>query len=463
MQPLNHDISMQPFDRFIDTDHMRGIFQERLLGIASRDLLVTRCDILYARYKTFVRRESRRKSYLALCYELEVSDGAGRRVGTQMLYAKAFLDGKSEQRFDAAKVGILVSPRFGEPLIHLPDLDMVIWAFPNDPELPHLPDVIDPQKVLPYLPYDSLPAGVDGPRDLTDVSVEVIHYYPEERCTSRYSLQWGLPEAPRTVTLIGKTFKDKTGQEVYRRLRQLWQSAQEQPEGFAVAQPLSYDSRVKTVWQEAVPGVPAISLMSTARRKEWLVAIAKGLARLHQSPSVSSTTLALSDHLEDLRTKTEKLQYAFPVSQKPLELLRQSLEQSAPRLTPAPRTFIHGDFHLRQLLVHEGKVVFLDFDECGLGDPLQDLASFIVDLHFYDFSAADVQWLGATFLRAYKEQIGWEVPLDRLNWHLRMQFVTKAYRAYRQYQPDREERVRYLLALAQRGACFETQPAMVSQ
>ncbi|HLF87846.1 MAG TPA: hypothetical protein VI451_02795, partial [Anaerolineales bacterium] len=122
--PLNRGMSMEAFERFTDAEAMREIFQQRLAEFSEKNLLITLCDILYARYRTFVRQESQHRSYIALCYELEFSDGAGCRVGTQMLYAKAYVDGKSEQRFHAAKVGTLVSPRFGQALIHLPDLDM---------------------------------------------------------------------------------------------------------------------------------------------------------------------------------------------------------------------------------------------------------------------------------------------------------------------------------------------------
>ena len=460
--PLNRDMSMEAFERFTDAEAMREIFQQRLAEFSEKNLLITRCDILYARYRTFVRQESQHRSYIALCYELEFSDGAGRRVGTQMLYAKAYVDGKSEQEFHAAKMGTLVAPRFGQALIHLPDLDMVIWAFPNDPELPHLADVIDPKGALPYLPYDSLPADVDGPHHLADLTVEVIHYYPEERCTSRYSLRSGDASSPRRLTLIGKTYQDEKGREVYRRMQNLWEISQQQDD-FAVAEPLGYDAAVKTVWQKDMPGVPARQLMTTAKRADWLQRIAKGLASLHRSVPASAATYGVNDPVGDLHNKTAKLGHAFPHLQEPLQALRHSLEQSARERAAPPQKFIHGDFHLRQLLADAERIVFLDFDECALGDPLQDLASFLVDLSSYDFTAADTAQMGWLFLQAYERAAGWQIPLDRLDWHIRMQFFTKAYRAYRQHLPDREERVRTLLALARRDTQLAEQGAIFAR
>lgn len=441
---------MWTFDQFADAEAMREILQQRLPEFGRGNLIITQCDKFFAGYKNFLRRESQHKASLSVGYQIEVSDSSGRQCGQQMLYVKAFLDGSSEQRFNSARAGTLVPPRFGVPLTHLPEIDAIVWAFPNDPQLPHLAEVIDPKRVVLHFPYEALPAGLDAPCDLTDVRVQVIRYLPEKRCISRYSLQWGPAESPHTVSLIGKTFSDESGQDLFLRLRRLWLSAKEQSEGFVFAQPVSYDSRVKTVWQEAVVGVPLISLMRTARRDELIAAIARGLARFHQTAPVSPTTFTLCDHLKDLRSKTNKLRSAFPASREALGLLGQYLERDAAQLAPSPQTMIHGDFHLRQLLVHGERIVCFDFDECALGDPLQDLASLIVDLYFYDFDAADVKCLGEQFLRAYKEQIDWDVPVKRLNWYLRLQFITKAYRHYRKHSLGAVDRVDRIVSLAQK-------------
>ena len=439
---------MQIFDRLTDADAMRGLFQLRLPEFAAGNLGLTRCDILYARYKTFVRPQSRHKSHLALCYELAVSDGAGCPIGTQLLYAKAFRDGGSAQRFSAATAERLAAPRFGRAVLHLADLDMVIWAFPNDPELPHLACLVDPKAVLPFLPYDSLPPSVDGPDDVANVSAQVIHYYPEKRCTARYLLSAVHGASRQTLSLIGKTYRDRKGLEVHRHMQNLWEISQRAGD-FAVAEPLGYNDAVKTVWQKDMPGVPVGHLLTAAKRRHWLTRIAKGLASLHRNVPASAANYGVTDPLGDLPNKVEKLGHAFADLRDPLRALHHAIEQWARQRYAPAQTFIHGDFHLRQLLAHEESMVFLDFDECALGDPLQDLASFIVDLHFYDFAPAELESLSAAFLRAYMDQCGWEVRRDDLAWYIRLQFFTKAYRAYRQHLPEREARVRELLALAQ--------------
>jgi len=87
----------------------------------------------------------------------------------------------------------------------------------------------------------------------------------------------------------------------------------------------------------------------------------------------------------------------------------------------------------------------------ALGDPLQDLASFIVDLHLQILDPSLTQRLAMAFIRSYRSHAEWETARNRLNWHIRFQFVTKAYRMLTswQHQPDLTSKVHLLINLAQ--------------
>ena len=43
---------------------------------------------------------------------------------------------------------------------------------------------------------------------------------------------------------------------------------------------------------------------------------------------------------------------------------------------------------------------------------------------------------------SYCSQVKWEVPIDRVRWHARVQFINKAYRVYIQQLPNVKETVR---------------------
>ncbi len=52
---------------------------------------------------------------------------------------------------------------------------------------------------------------------------------------------------------------------------------------------------------------------------------------------------------------------------------------------PQDERWIHGDFHIGQIMVGaDGRVALVDVDRAGIGDPLDDIATFIA--HLFDFT-----------------------------------------------------------------------------
>lgn len=458
MKSSGCDSPIKEFERFTDAGQMKAIFQQQLPGFSQGNLLITGCRILRTRYKTYLKGRSRNKSFFTACYQLQVTDQRNQRNGMQILYARACLEGRSLEEFQRARSLPLAVPRFGQALVHLPELDLLVWAFPNDPGLPHLPEAIEPPRVIRHLPYNHLPAGLNEPADIANLEVDVVHYYPEQRCTSRYQLRGRSTAWPHISTLFGKTFKDETGQEVYRRMAYLWQKSQAEPGGFTMARPLAYNETIKTVWQESLPGLPLVSVIDRTNYQRLLTGVAAGLVILHQSHFSSPTKITLNDHLAEIQKKSVKLIQAFPHLKESLLSLVRHLENSTPDSTTTPVKLIHGDFHIRQLLVHQGRIVFFDFDEFALGDPVQDLANFIVDLHFQGFDPDFVSLMAAALCQAYTSQGEGNRSLDHLNWYLSFQFITKAYRylSYRQQEPELKAEIERAITLAQREIFFKT-------
>lgn len=440
---------MKAFELFLDAEHMRRVFQQCLPEFSQGGLFIAGCQILRTRYKTFSKASSYGKSFLTACYRLEIENRRTQQRGTQFLYVKAYLQGQSRSEFAKLKPVRLLKPEFGEALVHLEDLGVIIWAFPNDPNLPHIPEVVDPELVKNHFPYDQLPIKRD---DRCEVRVEIVHYYPEQRCTCRYELQ---SEKFDPLSLFGKTFKGNSGRELYRRMSYFWEKSRKQPDGLFVAPPLGYNEESKTVWQEAIAGKPLVNVMHATNYGSLLDAVAKGLSALHQSRLPNLPQTDFNELLPELCKKAAKLARAFPPLQNQLQRIVAGLEKSAPDWTRSARQVIHGDFQAKQLLVSDGKVFFFDFDELALGDPLQDVASFVVDLHLHDFVPSLVQRMLTAFIRSYRERAEWETARNRLNWHIRFQLVTKAYRmlTYWQHLADLTNKVHLLIDLARE---FET-------
>ena len=116
---------------------------------------------------------------------------------------------------------------------------------------------------------------------------------------------------------------------------------------------------------------------------------------------------------------------------------------------------MYWDFHVNQLLAQDGKVAFFDFDELAEGDPLQDLANFIVDLHFRDMSPFLVQRMAKSLYESYRSHVKWEVPIGRVRWHATIQFINKAYRSYIQQWPDVECAIKGIIHMAMQETALD--------
>jgi aminoglycoside phosphotransferase (APT) family kinase protein len=327
-------------------------------------------------------------------------------------------------------------------LLHVPELDAVFWHFPNDPSMPQLADVVCAERVKTRLPYHALPAEWNCPQDVT---VRVVKYRPEARCLAKYELRSGTS----SLTLFGKTFADALGQAVYARTEEMWRLAQQNQIGFQVAHPLSFDAATKTMWQEWLDGTPLAECLTAQNYTQYFPVIAQGLATIQRQHLFKDAPVSLPFHLREMRKKTAKLSQRFPVLADALTAQYRALEEALPYFAEVPLTTIHGDFHIRQLLLRDDELALFDFDELGAGDPLQDVAHFIADLYSYHFAPALVQAMATTFLAAYAEAVAWDVDAERLQWHLRVQLLTRAYRAYWQQKPELESVVQFYLELAQ--------------
>ena len=56
-----------------------------------------------------------------------------------------------------------------------------------------------------------------------------------------------------------------------------------------------------------------------------------------------------------------------------------TFEKAIEEMKSRPLTLTHGDFHAKNLfLTNDGKIIFTDFCEVGLGDPISDLVQYII-------------------------------------------------------------------------------------
>jgi len=179
-----------------------------------------------------VRRSASRHRHpnpLTLVYETELHAGGSRRY-----YAKVYRHGASLQALR------------GSAALPVPPLDMLLWAWPADPAMPQLPQLLDGRRALAWL---------DGPGADTPAEVELLGYEPEQRATLRYT------RGERVV--YAKTFCDDRGARIHARFEHFWALAQRDDDAPRVAQPLAWQAGTRSVWQGRAPGEPLASVLGS--------------------------------------------------------------------------------------------------------------------------------------------------------------------------------------------------------
>lgn len=391
-----------------------------------------------------LRRSSSRQRHphpLTLCVDLEVHEPARARRGVQRLYGKAYRAGASAQAYALARQAALAPASFGAALAHLPALDMLWWAWPNDPGLPQLATLLDPARLQHALPAALRDSGHQV------LQVQALRYEPEQRATLCCTLQTA---AGPDRAVYGKTFCDDRGAAILQRFERGWSLADQDPAAAQVAQPLDYDAGSRTLWQAAAPGQPLLSLWRETDLIGALGRVGAALAHLHRQPPETSEGRTVAHWLQEIARRRQKISRVAPELAPRVAALAQQLAQTAQALPPPRDTLIHGDFHPDQVWMHAGRVVLFDFDEFTRGHPMEDLAAFVTRLRQLPLHADATEARIDALLQGYRRaapvpwQPGW------LAWHLALQSLLQASRAFIFQVPDWRAALAARLAEAER-------------
>jgi aminoglycoside phosphotransferase (APT) family kinase protein len=384
-------------DTCLQPEAVRVLLQQALPGFADGRLMIVQLRIVKARRNASIQRNPIR---LTLCYELKVCDTATGGTGTQQFYAKVYRNGASAQ---AAQ---------GTTALHLPQLDMLMWAWPADPGLAQLPALLDPYQTVGWW---GEPAQ----------AVDVIRYEPEQRATLRYALH---PGRPGPQALFAKTFCDERGALIHLRFEYFWALAQQDEAAPRVAQPLGWHPDTRTVWQAQAQGTPLRQALTSAPNAGLPGRLAHALATLHGAPLALAGPIAHDSTywLTEIRRRHKKISRVAPELAERAARIAEALEEAAARLLPYAPTLIHGDCHPEQMWLDGDRVVLFDFDEFALGDPMEDIAAFVTRLGPTGAESALALHLRAAYAQLAPEHF----DPHRLQWHLAVQQLLQASRAF---------------------------------
>ncbi len=449
---LPTDARLSQLPVILDVEVMREKLQDRMFASDSEQtqFVVQRCEILQIRYKP--------ASSCMVSYLLSIEDLANGEQGEQILCGRAFPAGISQTQWEKASVRMLVQPRFGTPLIHLPEIEMVLWSFPNDRKIHTLPAAIAAAHRTPeFLP--NWLASHRGPAwRVVSTRSNVVHYVGEHTCTVRMSvdLLHTSQHTPQTMTIFGKTYYDDEGAQTDRVMRQLWESESRRSGRLGIAQPLWYDAGRKTLWQLGIQGstletcalenLESISLFTEA---------AHAIATFHATPLLHLRPITIPNLIGKLGAVGSMLMQCRPSCRPVLVSLLTRLTAQSKMIPASPTATLHGDLHLKNLFLTDGKIALIDLDNVCEGPPGWDSGSFVAGLLTGAVTKrASLSQLTnhlQTFLTHYNQSARWKVDQHTLAWFTAVALVVeRSYRCVTRLKDGRLEMIDALLDLADR-------------
>lgn len=369
---------------------------------------------------------------------INVNIGGG--VERQLYFGKIINGSNIRATFDALDQQQLAAPAFGRPIIYIPEWEMILWAYPNDPDLPGLPALVDDDKILALACQNPQNFGLAQPP--AAVTSEFKKYVPGRRCAYLYHFWPAAPASGMPVTVFGKAYTAQKGAEVYRIMKQLWESEPVVRNAFRIPRPLSYDPLNRILWQEGVEGK---SFFKGSRSLKQLPAaaadIGRGLAALHNTRLDLPQQMTIDFQMEAMRRTVENIETSFPHDAASCRRLTEKLLAFAPSLAPVRLTPVHGSFKFSHILPTGQGITIIDFDGINLGDPGYDMGRLIA--HLYRLQATGkippelTELAIGNFCESYHQGAAAPLSQERINWFAAGHLVSsEIYKAIKRMYPD---------------------------
>ena len=324
---------------------------------------------------------------------------------------------------------------------------MIVWAYPNDPNLPGLALLADRDAVAELVRRNPLAFGLPAEGELRDLRHGVAKYVPGQRCGYRYRALWRDAAGAETEhRFYGKAYQEGLGEPAYEILRQLWESEACTSGRLRIPAPYGFDSEHEVVWQEMLPGASFSKDASALDLEAWAGLIASSLGSFHATELTLPPGLGLERELEELQLSVRKLCKSYPQYAERCKALGARLTAAVPFLEAVPPAPVHGSFKISHVFDAEGRVAFIDFDGAGLGDPTYDVGRFLAHLVVAGLnSKADEESIGACldrFRDAYGRAVPWGWPSARVHWYTSALLLSsQAYKCVKRMVPDRVEAI----------------------
>lgn len=435
----------------LDAQHMLPVFQARIFKENLKsvgDYKIKDCQVKRIKYTP--------GNTCMFCYRLALEDTNSGHEREQVLIGRIYGENKSAHEYLEAQKAEWVDTPLIKPLMHFEDLDMVLWAFPNDPTLSGVTALTD----LDFLEKNFLPqltASRWGSEwELANLTHTLIRYKPESGCTVRLKIQLinALTGATKPWVVYGKALSLEKGEKTHNVMTELWNAASHPKSGFKPARPLGFFSDHRILWQEGLPGEPLKNQNKTHPEFFRLLGqSAAAIAKLHQTPITCTGVKRIRDIVRSLKKREALVGRFCPAIHSDLTAVVNRLISRAESMDDAPMATLHGDLHLKNILVNGSDIYLIDMDNAMVGSPLLDLGSFSCGAITNALKRREPLTVAEkqikVFVDSYRNAVPWEIPQEELDWHTAAALIYQGiFRSIRRLKEGRVEFEKKLVNIA---------------
>ncbi len=330
----------------------------------------------------------------------------------------------------------------GPGIVVRPDLNLVIYAFPNDHEIRGLRRMfergLNRVRVKRLLPDH---------RALWNGTLTRIRYKPERRCVAKLCVD-RLPGVPGEARAVVKLYSPEGFEAALARVNRFANRP-----GLRLPSFLGAAERYWALAWEWIEGPPLLDVISELSNSDQACErVGAALGDLHRQEPHLSFTYACEDYCGTLEAAAVAIGSICADLNERAQGLSRDLA-AALRDHPWRPAPIHGDFSADQVLLSGVDAVFLDLDRAGIGDPLIDLGSLraklIADTVENRLTLDRAEEIAAQLVQRYGQTIG-SHAIDDLDVFTASSLLQIAPEPFRQRRRDWPAKVEALLAHAER-------------
>jgi len=288
---------------------------------------------------------------------------------------------------------------FARAAFYAPDLDLLFQIFPSDERLPSLPIAVDGcamRSVLHQL--------LDNADDAVPLSVRahVIRYKPERKCLLRYDMTWSSGSSGARPTVVwARLARRAKFERAADNLRRIHRAAH--GIGFDVPEPFGVNADFGMEFFGPVAGRPLFGLTLSDVFPMLCRSTGRALRRFHMLPVVVDERFDVEEQLERLAENAAEFVWMLPDDTPRIAGLERELSLRLRAAGCSTLRLIHRDFHGDNVLVDRDRLALVDFEDCAMGDPADDVGSNWAQLTWHAYRAGSSNEIPSAGRRAFLE------------------------------------------------------------